>query len=514
MAALVGKGWLEPNGPGEDATPYRIAAVGWSRNLDQHVAYVFNQDIYPRGIPTGGMDQTKKMAWIRRKLGVVPLVEAQAWVDARIGEGSDYIKIIYDGGAAYGTKLATISGDTLKALVEAAHRRGKLAVVHIGTIEEAKNAIQAGADGLMHLFTGEASEAGFGKLAASHKVFVVPTLSVMCGTGFNGQLADDALLAPYLPSAERSNMKRSFGFAIKCKGTEEALRQLRDAGAALLTGSDVPNPGTTQGATIHGELELMVRGGLTPVEALRAATSAPANAFRLEDRGVIAVGKRADLVLVDGDPTADIKATRRIAGVWKAGVPIDRAAWKAQIEKAAAEEAKRKSTPPPAGSESGLVSDFDGDAVSAQFGSGWVVSLDRMAGGKSTGTMELVAGGAEDSKGALLVTGEVVPGFAFPWSGVMFSPGATPMATANLSGKRAVTFWAKGDGETYRIMVFTGSFGRQPATKTFVAGAEWKQYRFTWSSFGTDGGDLLGIVWCGGPKAGKYDFRLDGVRFE
>jgi imidazolonepropionase-like amidohydrolase len=58
---------------------------------------------------------------------------------------------------------------------------------------------------------------------------------------------------------------------------------------------------------------------------LIAATSAPAGAFHLSDRGVIAPGKRADLLLVNGDPARDIKATRDIAGVWKEGVALDRA---------------------------------------------------------------------------------------------------------------------------------------------------------------------------------------------
>jgi imidazolonepropionase-like amidohydrolase len=75
---------------------------------------------------------------------------------------------------------------------------------------------------------------------------------------------------------------------------------------------------------MHGELELLVAAGLTPVQALAAATSAPARAFRLPDRGMIAPGKRADLVLVDGDPTRDIAATRRINSVWKKGVAVDR----------------------------------------------------------------------------------------------------------------------------------------------------------------------------------------------
>jgi len=84
-------------------------------------------------------------------------------------------------------------------------------------------------------------------------------------------------------------------------------------------------PGSWNGASLHGELALLVRAGLTPTEALAAATSVPARAFGLADRGRIAPGLRADLLLVRGDPTRDVTATRDIVGVWKAGVRIGRA---------------------------------------------------------------------------------------------------------------------------------------------------------------------------------------------
>jgi imidazolonepropionase-like amidohydrolase len=65
-----------------------------------------------------------------------------------------------------------------------------------------------------------------------------------------------------------------------------------------------------------------VKAGLSTQSALAAATSRPAAAFRLRDRGRIAPGLRADLVLVEGDPLGDIRASRRIAGVWLAGVRV------------------------------------------------------------------------------------------------------------------------------------------------------------------------------------------------
>ena len=72
--------------------------------------------------------------------------------------------------------------------------------------------------------------------------------------------------------------------------------------------------------SLHDELELLVAAGLSTVEALRAVTVLPAKHFGLTDRGAIRPGLRADLVLLDGDPVADIRATRAICRVWCAGV--------------------------------------------------------------------------------------------------------------------------------------------------------------------------------------------------
>jgi imidazolonepropionase-like amidohydrolase len=428
--------------------------------------------------------------------------EAQAWVDARIAEGSDYIKV-------------------LKALADAAHKRGKLVVAHIGSLQQALDAIDAGVDGLAHLFAGPASSPDFGRIAASHHIFVVPTLTVLntiCATSFDSELANDPRLKPYLPAAAITAMQAHFGLPVKvsCEGASEAVRQLKAARVPILAGTDAGNPGTTQGASLHGELELLVRAGLTPAEALHAATAAAAAAFHLDDRGQIAPGKRADLVLVNGDPTADIRQTRDIVAVWKAGHAIDRAAWKASIAKQIEDQAKEKNAPPPPGSESGWISDFEQEgAPQARFGAGWSVSTDQMAGGKSSAKMEVVAGGAEGSKNALRVTGAVAEGFAFPWSGVMFSPGPAPMAPANLSARKAIQFWTKGDGQTYQVMIFAQRLGYRPATQTFVAGPEWKQLTLPFASFGgLDGSDIMAIVWCAGPKTGTFEFELDNIRVQ
>jgi len=217
---------------------------------------------------------------------------------------------------------------TTRALVAAAHERGKLAVVHVLSEQQARDAIEAGADGLAHLFFGDYVSADFAALAAKHHVFVIPTLSSLygnCGKSIGPAILADPHLGAHISQEWRGSMsmpKPDHSANHLCVAADEAVRQLMKAGVPLLTGTDAPNPGTTYGASVHGELELLVHDGLTPTQALAAATSVPARVFRLSDRGRISPEMRADLILVEGDPTKNILNTRNIVAVWKRGMRI------------------------------------------------------------------------------------------------------------------------------------------------------------------------------------------------
>jgi len=441
-------------------------------------------------------------------------------VDARIAEGSDYIKIVYDDGKAYGISFPTLSPETLKAVIAAAHARKKLAVVHIGSLQGAREAVEAGADGLAHLFIDHPPEADFGRWVAAHHAFVVPTLTVLESVSARhggAALAQDPAIAPYLSPGGQAELNQTFptraGAATNYAAAEEAVRQLQAAHVPLLAGTDAPNPGTTHGASLHRELELLVQAGLTPAEALAAATSVPAKQFGLEDRGTLAPGQRADLLLVDGDPTADIKATRKIAGVWKLGVAVDRDAYRAELEKQRAEANRPASVSP--GAKLGLVSDFEDGKVSARFGAGWQVSTDSLRGGKSKASFKVVENGAQKSKGALLIEGEVDAGLPYAWAGAIFFPGEALMSPADLSSKKQVSFWAKADGRTYSVMLFAPSKFFAPIIQTFVPDAEWKQFTFKLAQFdGYDGHDLAGLFIGAGLPAGKFALQIDDVLFQ
>jgi len=255
--------------------------------------------------------------------------DAQAWVDARLAEGSDYIKIVDETGATFNLKIPTLNPPTIAALIRAAHKRGKLAVVHISSQVSALRAIESGADGLVHLFADSPPDDELIRSVARHKAFIIPTLTVLQSTTASGMasgkgLTVDPRLKDHLTPGEIANLLQWAKGNGELKYAFETVRKLRDAGVPVLAGTDAPNPGTAHGVSIHREMELLVEAGMTPQQALAAATSVPAKAFRLQDRGRIASGLRADLVLVSGDPLQDITATRAIVRIWKGGKPVVR----------------------------------------------------------------------------------------------------------------------------------------------------------------------------------------------
>jgi hypothetical protein len=276
---------------------------------------------------------------------------------------------------------------------------------------------------------------------------------------------------------------------------------LFEAGVPILAGSDAPNPGTAHGLTMHREVELLVKAGLTPQAALTAATAAPARAYGLKDRGRIAQGLRADVLLVSGDPTTDITTTREIVGVWKGGARVERRI------------APATSTAPKPSTATGTVSTFEGAGPDAEFGAGWIVSTDSLMGGKSTAAIAVAKGGANKSAGALEVTGAIAAGSPYPWAGAMFSPGPAPMTPVDLSGFKTIAFWTRGDGREYQLMVFATRLGNVPATFAFTAGPDWKEVVVPISAFGgIDGSDVRAVLFSATGE-GAFRFSIDDVRF-
>jgi imidazolonepropionase-like amidohydrolase len=260
--------------------------------------------------------------------------EAEAFVAARVAEGSDYIKIHYKDGqrAAQlaGHDMPVISLETMEAVAAGASRHGLLSLAHIGTQDAAIEAIKAGVRGLAHIFVDREPEPDFGPLLARQS-FVIPTLVMAerLGGGELPSLAEDPRLVPYLDDADLTLLRRVAGglepgVPVDLRAALAAVAAAAQAGAPVLAGTD--SVVALHGAALHRELALLVGAGLTPLQALRSATGTTADVFGLADRGRIARGLRGDLVLVEGDPTADILATHAIAGVWKRGVAVPRTA--------------------------------------------------------------------------------------------------------------------------------------------------------------------------------------------
>ena len=448
--------------------------------------------------------------------------EAKDFVDARLSEGADYIKIVLDDGSGSGRPIPTLDDATLRALITATHARRKLAVVHISSRREAAAAIEAGADGLAHLFIDAPADPEVVALARARGVFILDTLPIihsLCAPRHGAALASDPAITPALRPIDVQALGRSFPGPADPPACARALasaRAFHAAGVPLLASTDAPNPGTVHGASLHEGLALLVAAGLTPSEALRSATALPAKIFGLDDRGTIAPGRRADLLLIRGDPTRDITATRAIVAVWRGGRRLDRQAWLDAVSKLNAEREALRAAAPPAGSAAGKISDFEAGRLAAEFGAPWQPATDERIGGTSTVSLTLVKPGASGSTHALRMTG-VVAGSSAParWGGAIFFPGATPMAPANLAGFARISFWARSDADAQlTVMAFAGQPGALPGQQVVAVGRGWTRHSLALADFaGIEPFDLAGLFF-GATAAGAFALELDDVRLE
>ena len=222
--------------------------------------------------------------------------QAGQFVADRVAEGSDYIKIVI------GSPGADHDQATVDALVAAAHEHGKQAVAHASSCAAVAKAQQAGVDVLTHVPLDRAlDEASVTRMAAGGRI-LIPTLTMM-----------QTLVSRLgLPDSSYAAARDSVAAAYR-------------AGVPVLAGTDAnadagSPAAVSHGDSLHHELELLVDAGLTSLDALRAATVLPARHFGLADRGVVEPGRRADLVLIDGDPLRDIRATRSLRRVWCGGI--------------------------------------------------------------------------------------------------------------------------------------------------------------------------------------------------
>jgi imidazolonepropionase-like amidohydrolase len=258
--------------------------------------------------------------------------EARKDVDEFAAHRADMVKIWVDKlhGAA-----PEMTPEIYKAVIEEAHQKHMRVAAHEYALEDARQLVADGVDVLAHSVRDQVVDDAFVQAMKKRKVWYVPTFTVdesffvyaerpeFMKTAFFQQAAGPKLMAKFdAPGyAEKINQDAQTAqhrkdFAIG----QQNLKRLFDAGVNVGFGTDSGAvPGRIPGFAEHHELELMVEAGLTPIQAITAATGENAKLLHAADRGTIAAGKRADLLVLDADPLVDIRNTQRIFAVYHEG---------------------------------------------------------------------------------------------------------------------------------------------------------------------------------------------------
>ncbi|KAK5148867.1 hypothetical protein LTR04_000404 [Oleoguttula sp. CCFEE 6159] len=264
--------------------------------------------------------------------------DAAPFVEEQVAVGASYIKLMHESGSGLSHNFPLPSLELQSALVEAAHGHHLLAVAHALTLKGTIEVLRCGVDGLTHTFFDAPPTDELVALYKRNNAHCNPKLGAVGsltteGQALQQQYADDPLAKRLLLSPRaRENLCACMAMG-KAGGNVanayDSVRRLHAAGVPIVVGSDAAGPalGTAYGLSLHMEMRLLVREtGMRPLDVLKGATSLTAARFGFEDRGVIETGRKADLVLVEGDVEEFLQGkvgtglVLPVKGVWRDGV--------------------------------------------------------------------------------------------------------------------------------------------------------------------------------------------------
>jgi imidazolonepropionase-like amidohydrolase len=257
-----------------------------------------------------------------RELAAMKADAVKIWVDDRLG------------------RVKKLTPDIYGPIIEEAHKHGMLALAHVYYLEDARDLVAAGIDGLMHLVRDEVMDEALIAGMKAHNVFVAANIGGTRRAGLPEAPADLlALLGESIPASLVEQYRASYAVrdpknVAFMRGTfekmRESLRKLNEAGVTITLGGDTGIPGAWHGWAEQYELETMVDAGMTPAQVVQAATSNAARVLKVQDLGTIAPGKSADFLVLDADPLQDIKNMRKLSAVYVRGSALDRSAMRAR----------------------------------------------------------------------------------------------------------------------------------------------------------------------------------------
>jgi imidazolonepropionase-like amidohydrolase len=425
----------------------------------------------------------------------------------------DVIKVFTDGwryGA--GMDMTSMDESTLRAITEEARKDNLKVLTHTVTLEKAKIAARAGVNVLAHGIGNAIADDELIALLRHNRVTYAPTMTVYEPASRRPDpplfLFDPAARAilrrPRAPTPSLTTRQKRWEILLANVST------LRAAGIPFGTGTDAGVTGTHHGVSTLREMELLVEGGLTPLEAITAATSASARALGLEkERGTIAPGMAADVVLIKGAPHERISDIRNTARVFLAGREIEREALLRDLGSEAL-------TPIPAVKTPHRIDDFQSPDGRTRLGT---LRLNQTDSGHDKTKMLFHRVARTGGNFAIAVHAKFGEKDR-PFARLVLPLTKGPVEPADLSPYRGVLFQARGAGE-YRLIAERRSREQRAPFARFRAGPLWRSVRVPFSAFmlasekapeNWDRSDLLSLSFELSGKPGEYGWlEIDNV---